>query len=241
MFSNDGTYIRSFCKLIYMDDEPCFVSLPVVCIRYDDSNEIVVQLCAQSKQTLGLSIYKAEAIRDFRGASNMAEGGYWVQAGKFGGVGHARNRKQMERAWALAALIARAAFSRQYDPVRFSPEECNDEFDHIVRDIRRHHIPHPPDTAPPLPLAAIPPHDSPGSPSELDVGTLQNIAHPDIAHTDTATQPVRLQLYIGEQYLPPTDWQRVYSTEHDSPYYWNTHTNETSWTEPRDGIWIERI
>ena len=31
MFSYDGTYIRSFCKLIYMDDEPCFVSLPVVC------------------------------------------------------------------------------------------------------------------------------------------------------------------------------------------------------------------
>ena len=181
-----GTYFSTFCKLIYIDS-PAFLRSPVVCIRYDDNNETLKEVCAETKNALfrasknledviSLKSRDLEQIAVLQGAPDVAEAGYWVLGGEFGAAVRASNRRQFEKAWALAALIGLASFSPQYEPVQFSTQNLDAWFMSLCDEIRSrsslmvHHInsPRPPppksppnDASPPransLPPDAIPP------------------------------------------------------------------------------------
>ena len=143
-----GTDFSTFCKLIYIDS-PAFLRSPVVCIRYDDNNEILRAACAESKNALfgasknlkdGISLNSRaiEQIAVLQGGPNVAEAGYWVLGGEFGAAVRASNRLQFEKAWALAALIGLASFSPLYEPIQFSSQKLDEWFIILCAEISSH-------------------------------------------------------------------------------------------------------
>ena len=233
-----GTNLTSFCKLIYIDYSPVFRNSPVVCIQYDDYNETLRQLCAGSKAALqrasrnfekGLNVNacctEEEMIPELKGPPNVAEAGYWVLGGVFGAAVRASNKKQFEQAWALAALIGMASFSRKYEPTTwFYAWECNATFDRIVQEIK--FPPPPPDAPPPNahpPNPPPPPPPPPGPPPN---------APPDIPECLLSCTS---EAYVVNEFTDITgqeNWQTVWSDKNHRFLFWNTLTNETRWDPP---------
>ena len=222
-----GTDFSTFCKLIYIDS-PAFLRSPVVCIRYDDNNEILRAACAESKNALfgasknledGISLNSRaiEQIAVLQGGPNVAEAGYWVLGGEFGAAVRASNRRQFEKAWALAALIGLASFSPQYEPIQFSTQNLDAWFMSLCDEISSHsslmvhhiHTPRPPppespppDASPPrannlLPDAIPPPPDTPPHPYAF-VEEEPNIHLPDAIPPPPDTSPPRYS-FISEE------------------------------------------
>ena len=169
-----GAYVSTCCKLIFIDS-PAFLHSPVVCIRYDDHNETLKEVCAESKNALfrasrnlknviDLKSGNVEQIAVLQGEATVAEAGYWVLCGEFGAAVRASNRLQFEKAWALAALIGLASFSPLYEPIQFSSQKLDEWFIIMCAEITSrasmmgHHIytfrPPPPKS---LPADASPP------------------------------------------------------------------------------------
>ena len=186
-----GGVITSFCKLIVEESLVRRDQATLVCIwndpRTQEEKESLSQLCGYAKTHHLGRIWRDEDLSreldkkfvhtlDRRNSPSPAVAGYWVEEHRMGAAGFAKNRKELEGALALAALIGVASFSRgkYYKEIKFHSKIWQQEFNGIVQKIQQvqeqfssssSSFPHKKTTSEEIPWCPPPPSPPPASSS----------------------------------------------------------------------------